>query len=140
MQKSSLKTGHAGEHFACYVSLIQGYNAFKVGGQNKFDIIIGHKGCLFRVQVKTSQYKDKGKDSLSFQIRRRAMDYKTKKNVDYKYRKTDVDMFAFVSPEYLKVAFVPVVDVVNKYKMNLGEKDFDRYTLKKALERLDALL
>ena len=65
VQKSSLKIGHAGEHFACYVSLMQGYNAFKVGGQNKFDIIIGNNGCLFRVQVKTSQYRDKGKNSRS---------------------------------------------------------------------------
>lgn len=139
MQKNSLKIGHAGEHFTCYVSLMEGYDAYKVSGQKMFDILIEYKSILYKVQVKTSQYRDKGKPNITFQLRRRAMNYSKKRCVDYRYSKRDIDLYAFVSPEYLKIAFIPVVDIVNKYKMNLSEEDFSKYTLKKALERLNDL-
>ena len=141
MQKNSLKIGHAGEHFTCFVSLMQGYDAYKVSGQKKFDVLIEYNNILYKVQVKTSQYRDRSKKnpSLTFQLRRRAMDYTTKKSVDHKYRKRDIDLYAFVSPEYLKIAFIPVKDIVNTYKLNLREEDFKKHTLDKALERLDGI-
>lgn len=141
MQKNSLKIGHAGEHFTCFVCLMQGFDAYKIGGQRKFDVLIEYNNKLYKIQVKTSMYKDKSKKnpSLTFQLRRRSMNYKSKKSIDHRYKDTEIDMYAFVSPEYLKVAFVPVVDIVNSYKINLSKEHFKEYTLIKALERLDGI-
>lgn len=135
MQKNSIKIGQAGEHLACYFAIMEGYDAHKVAGQRKFDVLVEDKGLLFRVQVKTSQYRDKGKENLTFQLRRRTMNYKKKKCVDVKYG-SEIDMYAFVSPEYLKVAWIPVVNIVNSYKINLKEEHFNRYTIESAIETL----
>ena len=135
MQKNAIKIGQAGEHLACYHAIMEGYDAHKVSGQRKFDILVEDKNLLFRVQVKTSQYRDKGKENLTFQLRRRTMNYKKKKCIDVKYG-SEIDMYAFVSPEYMKVAWIPTVNIVNSYKINLKEKDFTKYTIKSALETL----
>ena len=64
------------------------------------------------------------------------MDYQLKKSVDHQYKKRDVDLYAFVSPEYEKVAFISSQDIVNKYKINLSKEDFNKYTLKDALNNI----
>ncbi len=132
---SNLKVGHAGEHFTCYTAMMQGFDAHRVSGQRMFDVIIEDLGTLYKVQVKTSRYRDSGKN-LSFSLIRRSMDYQLKKSVDHQYKKRDVDLYAFVSPEYEKVAFISSQDIVNKYKINLSKEDFSKYTLKDALNNI----
>lgn len=139
MQKNSLKIGLAGEHFTCYIAIMQGYDAHRVSGQRAFDVLIESKETLYKVQVKTSRYRDGSRPSITFQLRRRVMNYAKKKSIDHRYRKRDVDLYAFVSPEFMKVAFIPVVDIVNTYKINLRETDFNKHTLKKALDRIDGI-
>jgi len=135
VQKNSLKIGSAGEHLACFDAIMEGYDAHKVSGQRKFDLLVEDKGLLFRVQVKTSQYRDKGKENLTFQLRRRTMNYQKKKCEDIKYG-SEIDMYAFVSPEYRKVAWMPSITIVNSYKINLKEEHFNKHTLSNALETL----
>ena len=135
MQKNSLKIGNAGEHLACYYAIMEGFDAHRVSGQRKFDVLVEDSGLIFRVQVKTSRYRDKNKKNLTFQLRRRTMDYKKKKSIGIKYGR-EIDLYAFVSPDYVKVAWMPVVNIVNSYKINIKEEDFNKYTIKDAMETL----
>ena len=67
------------------------------------------------------------------------MDYSSKKSIDVKYNKSDFDLYAFVSPDYMQVAFMPVNDIVNTYKINLNKEDFHNNTLNKAISKIDGL-
>ncbi len=135
MQKNSLKIGSAGEHLACFDAIMEGFDAHKVSGQRKYDILVEEKGLLFRVQVKTSRYKKGTSKSLTFQLRRRTMNYKEKRSEDLQYG-SEIDMYAFVSPDYRKVAWMPSITIVNSYKINLSEEHFKKHTLSNALETL----
>ena len=139
VQKNSLKVGHAGELFTCFTAIMDGYDAHRVSGQRAFDVLIEHNKNLYKVQVKTSRYRDNNRPSLTFQLRRRVMDYSSKKSIDVKYNKSDFDLYAFVSPDYMQVAFMPVDDIVNTYKINLNKEDFHNNTLNKAISKIDGL-
>ena len=136
MQKNSLSIGIAGEYLACYCAIMQGYSAYRVSGQLSYDVVVENNNSLYKVQVKTSQHRDSDKHNLTFQLRRRTMQYQEKKSIGLAYDKKEIDLYAFVSPEYMKVAFYPMDKIVNKYKMNLKEEDFNKHNLKLCIEHL----
>tara|TARA_R110002020_G_scaffold5502_5_gene22837 strand:- start:477 stop:893 length:417 start_codon:yes stop_codon:yes gene_type:complete len=135
-QKNSIAIGHAGEHLTCYVAIMDGYNAYRVTGQLPYDVIVEKGKNLYKVQVKTSTYKG-NRPSITFQLRRRAMSYSSKKSTAYSYPKNTIDLYAFASPDYNKVAFIPMEDIVNQYKISINKEDFNKYPLNIALEKID---
>ena len=65
------------------------------------------------------------------------IDFTKFKNAFIDYDKKEIDLYAFVSPEYMKVAFYPMDKIVNKYKMNLKEEDFNKHNLKLCIKHLN---
>ena len=114
---------------------MQGYSSHLVPGQRKYDMIIEHKSMLIKVQTKTSTYAPK-KVSTQYQLQRRIP--KLDKYIVKPYKDTDFDFFCFVEPNRKLVAFMLKSDITNKCKISINHKNFNNYTLKKAIEAYES--
>jgi len=114
---------------------MEGYAASPIN-HLAYDVVIDDHPNIYRVQVKTSRYYGE-RPSCIFQLRRRSMNYKTKMSKDYKYNKNDFELYAFVEPDQMKVAFIPRVEITTTCKYTINPKLMDKYTLKRAIKVLN---
>ena len=131
---SPIDLGGAGEFFTCYKSIMEGYQAFPVSNL-PYDVVVNANPNLYKIQVKTSTYYG-GRPSVVFQLIRRTMNYKKKKCIDVKYKADDFQIYAFVEPLLMKVAFLSTDEITTQYKINIHPDDFDKYTLKRAIQNI----
>lgn len=102
--------GKIGEHLVCADILMQGYTAFLTDQMMPYDIVVDYNGKLIKIQVKTTQeFKvyNHSKNVYRYQIRRG----KTGKE---RVRIDDVDIFAFVALDNLKIGYMPIKDCQSK--------------------------
>ncbi len=136
--KSASDIGHAGELFALFTIYMQGYHAQRSPNKRPYDLLLEVDSKIIKIQVKTSTHKDKNKKNggYIYQLRRRTRTFVNQKaiHVDFKYKPEDFDIYAFVQPELLKVAFIHRSQITTKYKKILQPADYCLYPLKEALE------
>ena len=132
---SSILLGSGGEYLTCFKAIMEGYAASPIN-HLAYDVVIDDHPNIYRVQVKTSRYYGE-RPSCIFQLRRRSMNYKTKMSKDYKYNKNDFELYAFVEPDQLKVAFIPRSEITTTCKYTINPKLMDKYTLKRAIKVLN---
>jgi hypothetical protein len=51
---NELQIGKAGQHYACYDLIKQGYNAFLSDEGLLYDVLVDHENTFYRIQVKTT--------------------------------------------------------------------------------------
>jgi hypothetical protein len=115
---SSLQFAKAGEHLACVVLLLQGYNAFLVDAGLPYDLLIDLGGGKFgRVQVKsTCKMMGPRLDLIGRKRFTRVYRFSLRagKKGDRKISGRHCDYFAFVALDQKIVAFMKYNDVVKQ--------------------------
>ena len=104
-----LQVGKAGEHFVCTSLITQGYNAFLADQGLNYDVVVDVNGQLKRLQVKTTQKTinaGEAKNIYRFGLR-------VGKQSDRRIVIYDVDYFAFVVLDILKVAYLSTTQLLN---------------------------
>ena len=115
--------GTCGEHLTCFDLYHNGFPAHIIGGQHQYEIIMYTNQELLKIQVKTTNYTERG--SYRYVIKR----HKTDKVIgDYDC----IDMFAFACPKLRKVAYIPINEITQKYKVSIQPSMFDFYTIDRA--------
>ena len=113
----NLMIGKAGEHLACCDLICQGFNAFLSDQGLPFDLVVEHKGKLYRGQVKTVQRMYKYYQRKDGHKANRAFRFTTRHGTTTKNRATElneVDFYAFVVLPKKIVAYMWVKDMVSK--------------------------
>jgi len=117
--------GISGELLAMSDALKKGYIVAKipeVGSHfNMYDFVLDDGVKLFRIEVKTSDYREKTRkqNCVEFKLRR-------KNGLNY-----NVDCFALVCLKINKVAWIPAELIKNKRRHSVKYKDFDYCGLQK---------
>lgn len=105
-----LQIGKAGEHLVCCDLITQGYNAFLADQGLPFDIIVEYGGKLQKIQVRsTSQKRTYGKSKNIYRFGTRRG-----KGAVTRVRNAEVDCYAFVALDVMKVAYVPISEMLAK--------------------------
>ncbi len=123
-----LQLGKAAEHFVCYDLILRGYNAFLADQGLPFDILIEKNGELKKIQVRSTRQKNsygKSKDIYRFGTRRG-------KGTTTRVREAEVDYYAFVAIDIMRVAYIPISEMIArtgkvKQTIDLREKHYDKY-------------
>lgn len=105
-----LQIGKAGEHLVCCDLILQGYSAFLADQGLAFDIVVEYDGKLQKIQVHSTKQKrtcGKSKNIYRFGTRR------GKGNIT-RVRNAEVDCYAFVALDILKIAYVPISEMMAK--------------------------
>lgn len=136
-----LQVGKAGEYLVCADLIMQGYIAYLSEQGLRYDIVADINGRLIRIQVKTTiKYKaiPQRKEyipSYLFNVRRCG------KGGRKKYKKNEVDLFAFVALDRKLIGYVPFNKI--KTTMTFRVKDFEseyygnkNETIKKRIKEL----
>lgn len=112
MFKSSLskelQSGKAGEHLVCFDLIMQGYSAFLADQGLPYDVIVDKNGVLLKIQVKSTKKLvnyEKSKNIYRFGTRRAK---KSKRLL----KCGEVDYFAFVALDIMKIAYIHSKDMV----------------------------
>ena len=109
---NELDIGKAGEHLACAILIKQGYRCFLSDQGLSYDIVIERERKFYTVQVKTTTHKintNKSKNIYRFDLR-------NGKGSTKRYK--DIDIFAFVFLDKMKVAFLESRMKVDIYSTN----------------------
>ena len=115
---SELDVGKAGEHLVCSLLIKQGYTCFLTDQGLPYDVLIEKDGSFYTVQVKTTTKKIntcKQKNIYRFGLR-------NGKGSTKRYK--DIDIFAFVFLDIMKVAFLKSEDLINKNKEVIQTVEF----------------
>lgn len=105
-----LQIGKAGEHLVCCDLILQGYSAFLADQGLPFDIVVECDGNLQKIQVRSTKQKrtcGKSKNIYRFGTRR------GKGNIT-RVRNAEVDCYAFVALDIMKIAYVPISEMLAK--------------------------
>jgi len=123
-----LQIGKAGEHLVCCDLILQKYNAFLTDQGLPFDILIEKDGKLQKIQVRSTSQKNtygKSKNVYRFGTRKG-------KGTVTRARKAEVDYYAFVALDIMKIAYIPISKMLAKTGMvkqtiDLREAHFEKY-------------
>ena len=115
--------GISGEFMAMSDALEKGYIVAKipeVGSHfNMYDFVLDDGVKLFRVEVKTSDYREKTRSQ-------NCVEFKLRRKNGLKY---NVDCFALVCLKISKVAWIPADNIKNKRRHTILYKEFDYHQL-----------
>ena len=108
--------GKIGEHLVCADLISQGYMAYIVAEGLNYDVIMDDGGNIYRVQVRTTQKKrkiERKKNGNIFLATTHRFYISQGKN-SVRVENYDVDVFAFVALDVNKIAYLPIIDMLNK--------------------------
>ena len=122
-----LQIGKAGEHLVCCDLILQGHSAFLADQGLPFDVLVEHNG-LQKMQVRATSKKNtygKAKNVYRFGTRRG-------KGTIARARKAEVDFYAFVALDIMKIAYVPIKEMIAKsgtvkQTIDFREVHFEKY-------------
>jgi len=123
-----LQQGKAAEHLVCFDIIRKGHNAFLADQGLPFDVLVEQYGELKRIQVRSASQKhtyDKAKNVYRFGTRKG-------KGAITRARKAEVDYYAFVAMDIVRIAYIPISEMLAKTGMvkqtiDLREKHYDKY-------------
>jgi len=123
-----LQIGKAGEHLVCFDLILQGHSAFLADQGLPYDVLVEHNGKLQKIQVRSTSKKNnygKAKNVYRFGTRRG-------KGTISRVRKAEVDFYAFVALDIMKIAYVPIKNMIAKsgtvkQTIDLREVHFEKY-------------
>lgn len=106
-----LQTGKAGEYIVCADLILKGFVAFPSEQGLPYDVLLDNGSKLLRVQVKTTsgprKVPQRNKESLAyiFNVKRNG------KNGKGRYHHTEIDLFALVCLDVMKVGYLQTDDM-----------------------------
>ena len=118
--------GQAGEHLVCSELSANQINCSRADESCPYDIILDY-GQLAKVQVKTSNYSP-APSSIKFTVSRR-------NSINRCYESKDIDLFALVWLDSKLIAWLPYEECKG-WKKSIKKKEFDKYSLERALSIL----
>lgn len=112
-----LQIGKAGEYLVCADLIINGYVAYPSEQGLPYDVVLDVNGKLLRVQVKTTQkYKNIPQRKTDIPVYIFNIGRNGRNNKHKTYKQNTVDLFALVSLDTRRIAYVPFLD--HKSTMN----------------------
>lgn len=114
MISTELQLGKAGEHLVCADLILQGYNAFLADQGLPYDVLIDHRGNIFRLQVKATKTLTEIRKGFPPVYR-----FQIKQGKHQSKKRTPIfpamaDCFAFVILTKRKVAYIPMSSLLGK--------------------------
>ncbi len=123
-----LQLGKAAEHLVCFDLIKNGHNAFLADQGLPFDILIEKGGKLKKIQVRSTRGKnDYGKSKGIYRFGTRKG-----KGTITRVREAEVDYYAFVAMDIMKIAYIPISKMLAKtgkvkQTIDLREKHYEQY-------------
>src|SRR3990167_4849685 len=114
-----LQTGKAGEYLVCADLILKGFVAFPSEQGLPYDVLLDTGGKLLRVQVKTTSgarkvpQRNKETQAYIFNVKRNG------KNNKGRYQDGEVDLFALVCLDVMKVGYLVTTDMPDTLNMRV---------------------
>lgn len=117
---NELQIGKAGEHIVCADLILQGFNAFLADQGLPYDILVDLNGELKRIQTKTTQkLVNYPKAICRYRFgTRRAKGNRTRIDIE------SIDFFAFVALDIMKIAYLPISEMITRNNTIKQTMDF----------------